>query len=226
MTDRPTRPDPEAARSGSPFNRDLLLEWLDAIARRQVTLTEQIAPEELLRQALDAPSRPTPPVSERAENVPPRPFGIFSGLFGARSAPRTSGDAQTVQDQDVAAEMLSNLVYTLENHQQRSPAILRHALIGLGKIGKAAEHVPLIAPFLDGRWEQSVRLAAIDAVSNLGGEEAIDKLIALLGDSDIVVRWEVQAALDRLLVGTESAVAESAPDAPDDEPDSSDGIPF
>jgi len=217
MTDRPTRPDPEAARSGSPFNRDLVLEWLEALARRQFT-GQTDAPE--------APSRPAAPVSERAENVQPRPFGIFSGLFGARSAPRTSGDAQGVQDRDVAAEMLSNLVYTLQSYQQRSPAILRHALIGLGKVGKAAEHVPLIAPFLDGRWEQSVRLAAIDAVSNLGGEEAIDKLIALLGDSDIVVRWEVQAALDRLLVGTDSAVAESAPAAPDDESDPFDSIPF
>ncbi|MBO9308720.1 MAG: HEAT repeat domain-containing protein [Chloroflexi bacterium] len=119
--------------------------------------------------------------------------------------------------------MLSNLVYTLQSDQQHSPAILCHALIGLGKVGNAAEHLPLIAPFLDARWEQSVRLAAIDAVSNLGGEEAIDRLIALLGDSDIIVRWEAQAALDRLLVGTElvgtdSAVAESAPATPDDEP--------
>jgi hypothetical protein len=211
MTDRPRQPESEAARSSSPFNRDLLLEWLEALARRQGIAS--------MEQESNAPSRPTAPISERAENVPPRPFGLFSGLFGTRSAPRTSGEAQTVQDQDAAAEMLSNLVYTLESYQQHSPAVLRHALIGLGRIGKAAEHMALIAPFLDRRWEQSVRLAAVDAVSNLGGEEAVDKLIALLGDSDIVVRWEAQAELDRLLVGTNDTVAESAPAAPDDEPE-------
>lgn len=165
------------------------------------------------------------PASETPENTPPRPFGLFGGLFGQRPAPRPNTDSQNVQDQDAAAEMLAHLTQTLQNYEQHSPAIVRHALSGLGKVGRADEHLGLVAHFLDSAWEQSVRLAAVSALGNLGGETAIDTLIGLLNDADIVIRWEAQEALDKLLTAPEDQVeppvrkAEAPPAAPHPEGD-------
>ncbi|MCS6872091.1 MAG: HEAT repeat domain-containing protein [Anaerolineae bacterium] len=187
MSDRPTRPESEQEiHASQATGRDRVLELLQSLVYRQSV------------SAHPSPAR------QPAENVPPRPFGLFSNLFGVRSAPRSSGDAQSVQDRDAAAEMLLTLAHTLQTHEEHSPAILQHALVSLGKVGNAAEHLALVVPFLDTRWEQGVRLAAVSAAGNLGGEAAVDALISLLNDPDIVVRWEVQAVLDRLLTTSTS----------------------
>lgn len=165
----------------------------------------------LFESALQALEREFSSLPEATENMPPHPLGLFGALFSGRSAPRPSSEAQSFQDQEAAAEMLANLVGSLQAHDQHSPAILQHALISLGKVGSAAEHLALVTPFLDARWERAVRLAAVAAIGALGGEAAIDVLLGWLNDSDITVRWEVQAALDRLL----SAPAEAAPLTPE-----------
>lgn len=158
--------------------------------------TAELAPERLLRQT----RRGMPPFSPPAENVPPRPSSLFRGLFEQQyRLPRPTDEPQSVQDQDAASEMLTSLIHTLQTPAQHTPAILQHALIGLGRAGSAAEHLPIVAPFLDQRWDQPVRLAGVRAISNLGGEAAVDALIGLLNDADIAIRWEAQAALDRLL---------------------------
>jgi HEAT repeat protein len=133
-----------------------------------------------------------------------------------------------VQDQEAAAEMVLNLAHTLQTYPQHTPAILQHAINGLGRVGNAAEHLPLIVPFLDRNWEQSVRLAAVRAIGALGGEAAIDALIGLLNDSDIVIRWEVQAALDRLLTAgaDESPVQPVPAESEDRAEDSTTELPF
>ncbi len=165
-------------------------------------------PFEFASQALEREFSSLP---EATENMSPHPLGLFGALFGGRSAPRPSSEAQSFQDQEAAAEMLTNLVGTLQAHDQHSPAILQHALISLGRVGTAAEHLALATPFLEPRWERAVRLAAVAAIGELGGEAAIDALIGWLNDSDISVRWEVQAVLDRLL----SAPAEAAAPPPE-----------
>ncbi len=121
--------------------------------------------------------------------------------------------------------MLAHLTQTLQTHERHSPAIVRHALSGLGKVGSAEAHLGLVAHFLDAAWEQPVRLAAVGAVGSLGGEAAIDTLIGLLNDADIVIRWEAQEALDRLLSAPEDQAepplkkAETPPAAPQAEDD-------
>lgn len=179
-----------------------------SIRRARVFFGQRIHPDrdllEFASQMLDRAHLSHP---EATENMPLQPFGVFGALFSGRSAPRPSGEAHDIQDQEAAAEMLTNLVGTLQAHDQHSPAILQHALISLGKVGTAAEHLALATPFLEPRWERAVRLAAVAAIGDLGGEAAIDALIGWLNDSDISVRWEVQAVLDRLL----SAPAEAAP---------------
>lgn len=213
--------------SDNPNNRDAMLEWLIELVRRR-----GLDDRPPLDRIIEAASGIDPAVRrdeiERGENVPPSARNIFSGLFrreASRASDRASGDEQIMRDHVAVAEMRASLTHILQTCQQHSAAIVRLALLGLGRIGTAAEHMSSIAPFLDQQWEQDVRLAAINALSNLGGEEAVDKLIALLGDPDIVVRWEAQAALDRLLVGADSAVVQSASTSPafvDDDDD----IPF
>lgn len=190
MTDRPVPPDSE--QQTRPTDPDALLTWLGTLARRHQT-----------------PS--APPTA--TENVPPRPAGLFAGLFSERRTAPSSGSAQTVQDQEAAAEMVLNLAHTLQTYPRHTPAILQYAINGLGRVGNATEHLPLIVPFLDRNWEQSVRLAAVRAIGALGGEAAIDVLIGLLNDSDIVIRWEVQAALDRLLTASAEAPSAQPPSA-------------
>jgi HEAT repeat protein len=142
-----------------------------------------------------------------------------------------------VQDQDATAEMLAHLTQTLQNYGQHSAAILRHALNGLGKVGSSDAHLGLVAHFLGSAWEQSVRLAAVSALGSLGGEAAIDMLIGLLNDADIVIRWEAQEALDKLLTAPEDQPepplkkAETPPSAPQPEGDfrtdtTSEDMPF
>ncbi|PJF36748.1 MAG: hypothetical protein CUN49_03835 [Candidatus Thermofonsia Clade 1 bacterium] len=147
---------------------------------------------------------------------------LFSDLFRSRDEPpRSSGSSSNVRDTEAAAEMLMALVHTLEHPQRHSPDILCHALMGIGEVGNAAEHLGLIAPFLEAHWEQSVRLAAVRALNKLGSEAAFDALIASLNDPDIVIRWEVQAALDALLDGNDvgSAVVPQAQLSDDDDED-------
>lgn len=200
MTDRPMPHDPE--QQTRPPEPDILLTLLERIARQHPHAVS---------------------LSTATENVPPRPAGLFTGLFSGRSTSHSSSSAQTVQDQEAAAEMVLNLAHTLQTYPQHTPAILQHAINGLGRVGNAAEHLPLIVPFLDRNWEQSVRLTAVRAIGALGGEAAIDALIGLLNDSDIVIRWEVQAALDRLLTaGAEVPSAQPASAEPEAEAEESD----
>lgn len=248
MTDRPTPPNPddelqpERQRGGADP-----MEWLQSLARRQSQPPDEADPADATLGDEPAPPNPfirfernlppasfgtrplgTPPSpsAETPENTPPRLFGLFGGLI-ERSKPHSSTNSQSVQDQDAAAEMLAHLTQTLQNYEQHSPAILRHALSGLGKVGRADDHLALVAHFLDAAWEQPVRLAALGAVGSLGGETAIDVLIDLLNDPDIVIRWEAQEVLDKLLSAPEDQAdpllkkAETLPAAPLAEDDSS-----
>ncbi len=239
MTDRPTLPNPEDAPPESQRGGADPMEWLQSLACRQSQTPAE--PREEGTSAEAAPARfstppsfgtrplgnPPSPAAETPENTPPRPFGLFGGLFRQRPTPRPNTDSHSVQDQDAAAEMLAHLTQTLQNYGQHSSAILRHALSGLGKVGSPDAHLGLVAHFLGSSWEQSVRLAAVGALGSLGSETAIDTLIGLLNDPDIVIRWEAQEALDKLLTAPEDQLepplkkAETPTAAPQAEGDSS-----
>ncbi|GAB4544959.1 MAG: hypothetical protein OHK0023_02520 [Anaerolineae bacterium] len=93
--------------------------------------------------------------------------------------------------------MLDHLIETLRGPEHFTPLVLQYALNGLGKVGNH-EHIALIAPFTTSQHERKTRLAAVAALGNLGGDQAADALLKLINDSDIVIRWQAQEALDKL----------------------------
>jgi HEAT repeat protein len=104
------------------------------------------------------------------------------------------------EDHETAALMRDQLAQTLREGECHSSAILRQAVIGLGRVG-TPEYADLIQLYTHARWEQRLRLAAVHALGGIGGEKATDLLIGLLNDSDLVIQWAAQEMLDKLLTG-------------------------
>jgi hypothetical protein len=111
-----------------------------------------------------------------------------------------------------AQEMLTNLVQMLN---ESNPAI-RHKVLGvLSQVG-SQKHINLLSEFLRDR-DQGLRLAAIEALGTIGGDEAVDILLSLPPAGDLVVRWRAQAVLDQLLSGRKPSVPRR-PVASEEEP--------
>lgn len=138
--------------------------------------------------------------SETRENTPPRPFGL--NLFGTSPSQgtRVTQKSPPTEDRETAALMRDQLAKTLREGERHSPAVLRQAITGLGRVGEPT-HADLIHTYTHTRWEQRLRLAAVHALGGIGGEKATDLLIGLLNDSDLVIQWAAQEMLDKLLAG-------------------------
>lgn len=104
------------------------------------------------------------------------------------------------EDHVTAALMRDQLTQTLQEGERHSPAVLRHAVAGLGRVGRP-EHATLIGQFTSAMWDQRLRLAAVHALGGIGGDKAIDVLVSLLNDPDLVISWAAQEMLDKLLTG-------------------------
>ena len=94
--------------------------------------------------------------------------------------------------------MLAHLTGALE-----APSLtIRCQAIGvLGQTG-LSEYLATLLPFLGPEsCAPQERLAAIEALGMIGGDEAVDALLPLSADADLAVRWQAQDVLDTLLAG-------------------------
>jgi len=94
-----------------------------------------------------------------------------------------------------ARDMADSLVRALEDGDAN---IQRRAIESLGAIGDA-EHVPSLAGMTASVQTEAIRLAAIQALGQIGGQAAIDALTELYHDANLAVRWRSREALTCLL---------------------------
>jgi HEAT repeat protein len=96
--------------------------------------------------------------------------------------------------------MLAHLEVAIHDH---SPAVRCQAIRALGEVG-SPEQLQSLIPFLQVE-DQAVRLAVVRALGSIGGDDAVGALVKLGSDNDLVVRWEAQAAVNRLLSGDKTS---------------------
>ena len=66
----------------------------------------------------------------------------------------------------------------------------------LAKVPDSAAVAPLLALAVDDEQDVDVRIAAVDALRHYAGEpEAVERLVALLGDDEFSVAWQARASL-------------------------------
>ncbi len=134
---------------------------------------------------------------------PPTVASASDGLGGPSSDGVSQGTAPPRKnglDEIGAREMLAHLEVAIHDH---SPAVRCQAIRALGEVG-SPEQLQSLIPFLQVE-DQAVRLAVVRALGSIGGDDAVGALVKLGSDNDLVVRWEAQAAVNRLLSGDKTS---------------------
>jgi|GEM_PF-6435054 len=102
--------------------------------------------------------------------------------------------------------MVNRLIkHALQALQDENPEIQRQAAEVLRYLGNQAQIVPL-TQVLNSTLDRSVKLAAIEALGAIGGEDAETALLSVPRDGDPLIRWTVDAVLDQLFSGEQPAV--------------------
>jgi len=84
----------------------------------------------------------------------------------------------------------------LLNSRSDDQEVLQKVIATLGNL-RASETVSSVAKFVN-HGEASVRISAVNALAQMGGERTVDEIIPLANDSDVEVRRAVIKALGRL----------------------------
>ncbi|MBT7298654.1 MAG: acyl carrier protein, partial [Victivallales bacterium] len=126
----------------------------------------------------------------------PLPDMAVAPAQGTRS-PESEGAAtpQARLRQQRGRDVADSLVRALEDGDAN---IRRRSTESLGELG-AAEHVPSLAGMTAAMQAGAIRLAAVRALGQIGGQAAIDALTELYHDANLAVRWRSREALTCLL---------------------------
>jgi putative membrane-bound dehydrogenase-like protein len=98
--------------------------------------------------------------------------------------------------EEIAGSQIVPALVRLLNSRSDDQEVLLKVIATLGNL-RASETVSSVAKFVNHR-EASVRISAVNALAQMGGERAVDEIIPLANDSDIEVRRAVINALGRL----------------------------
>lgn len=140
------------------------------ISKLRLSLNEEDSPGVILIDALESIKNPTN--AARINDVLVEALGSqnFEVKFSAALALSGTED----QRRSLAASIL------LQSLDNASPSIQEKAIVSLGRIGEP-EAIPRLIEFLKNETPESVRSAAVDALSRIG-PDAIPCLVSLIGD--------------------------------------------
>ncbi|MEH1798998.1 MAG: HEAT repeat domain-containing protein [Nostoc sp.] len=102
------------------------------------------------------------------------------------------------------------LSHILQAITEDNPDIKRQAAEALCYMSSKQQIEPL-TQLLNSNIEESVQMAAIEALGAIGGNQIVEVLILVQSDGKPLVRWKLDEVLDKLLSGEKFVVPVSLP---------------
>ncbi|MFN6478270.1 HEAT repeat domain-containing protein [Nostoc sp. DedQUE07] len=107
------------------------------------------------------------------------------------------------------------LSHILQAINEDNPEIKRQAAEALCYMS-SKQQIEILTQLLHLNVEESIQVAAIEALGTIGGNEIVEVLISLQSDGKPLVRWKLDEVLDKLLSGQKLVAPVSIPSIDDE----------